>query len=107
MPEPSQRLGSGLLFRNSLLESSGASLTKKSHLDSKPDGHQGGQKSATGARRGAVGDIIPDVLKTSTSSPSSSSSSAVQLGNLPKFLDQWRNITSNRYMLGMVKGHHI
>ena len=57
-------------------------------------------------RRGAWRDRIPDVLQFTTSS-SSSTSSVVQVGALPKFLDQWRSITSNRFMLNMVKGHHL
>ena len=39
---------------------------------------------------------------------SSSSSSAVfQVGILFKFFDQWRSITSNRFVLDMVQGHHL
>ena len=47
------------------------------------------------------GGIVPDV------SQSSSSSSVVRVGTLPKFLDQWKSITSNRFVLNMVKGHHL
>ena len=49
-------------------------------------------------RSGAMGDSVPDVLQCSTSSPSSSST--------PKFLEQWRSITSKRFVLNMVKGHN-
>ena len=56
-------------------------------------------------RRGAVGDGIPDLLQSITSS--TSSSCVVQVGTLPKFLDQWRSITSNKFVLNMVKGHHL
>ena len=50
----------------------------------------------------------PDVPQPSTSSSSSSSTSAVfQVGMLFKFFDQWRSITSNRFVLNMVWGHHL
>ena len=48
-----------------------------------------------------MGNIIPDVSK------SSSSSSAVQVSTLPNFLDQWRSIASHRFVLNMVKDHHF
>ena len=48
----------------------------------------------------------PDVPQPSTSSPSSSSTSTTfQVGMLFKFFDQWRSITSNRFVLNMVLGH--
>ena len=40
-------------------------------------------------RKGTVGDGVPNVLQSLTSSPSFPS--FVQVGTLPKFLDQWRN----------------
>ena len=50
----------------------------------------------------------PDVPQPSTSSSSSSSTSATfQVGMLFKFFDQWRSITSNRFVLNMVWGHHL
>ena len=50
----------------------------------------------------------PDVPQPSTSSSSSSSTSATfQVGMLLKFFDQWRSITSNRFVLNMVWGHHL
>ena len=50
----------------------------------------------------------PDVPQASTSSPSSSSTSATfQVGMLFKFFDQWRSITSNKFVLNMVQGHHL
>ena len=48
-----------------------------------------------------MGDIVPDVLQ------SSSCSYVVKAGTLPEFLDQWRNISSNRFVVNMVKGHHL
>ena len=49
-----------------------------------------------------------DVPEPSTSSASSSSTSATfQVGMLFKFFDQWRSITSNRFVLNMVWGHHL
>ena len=50
-----------------------------------------------------MGKGIPDMSLTS----SPSSSSVVQVGTLPKSLDQWRSITSIRFVLTMVKGHHL
>ena len=52
-----------------------------------------------------MGDDIPDVLKSLTSS--TSSLSVVQAGALPEFLDQWRNITFNRFVLNMMKSHYL
>ena len=50
----------------------------------------------------------PDVSQPSASSSFSSSTSApFQVGMLFKFLDQWRSITSNRFVLNMVWGHHL
>ena len=49
-----------------------------------------------------------DVLEPSTSSSSSSSTSATfQVGMLFKFFDQWRSITSNRFVLNIVWGHYL
>ena len=51
---------------------------------------------------------VPDVPEPSASSASSSSTSAdFQVGMLFKFFDQWRSITSNRFVLNMVWGHHL
>ena len=51
---------------------------------------------------------IPDVSEPSTSSASLSSTSAIfHVGMLFKFVDQWRSITSNRFVLNMVWGHHL
>ena len=50
----------------------------------------------------------PDVPQPSTSSSSSLSTSATfQVGMLFKFFDQWRSITSNRFVPNMVQGHHL
>ena len=58
--------------------------------------------------KGAMGVSTPDVPEPSTSSSSSSSPSATfQVGMLFKFFDQWRSITSNRFVLNMVQGHHL
>ena len=55
-----------------------------------------------------MGVSTPDVPQPSTSSSSSSSTSAMfQVGMLFKFFDQWRSITSNRFVLNMVQGHHF
>ena len=50
----------------------------------------------------------PDVPQPSTSASSSSSTSTTfQVGMLFKFFDQWRRITSHRFVLNMVWGHHL
>ena len=55
--------------------------------------------------KGSVGVGTPDVSQSSASS--SSSSVVFQVGILFIFLDQWRSITSNRFVLNMVGGHHL
>ena len=51
---------------------------------------------------------VPDMPEPSTSSSSSSSTSATfQVGILLQFFDQWRSITSNRFVLNMVQVHHL
>ena len=55
-----------------------------------------------------MGVSTPDVPQPSTSSSSSLSTSAMfQVGMLFKLFDQWRSITSNRFVLNMVQGHHL
>ena len=55
-----------------------------------------------------VGVSAHDVPQPSTSSSFSSSTSAMfQVGMHFKFFDQWRRITSNRFVLNMVLGHHL
>ena len=50
-----------------------------------------------------VGD--PDLSWFSASS--SFSTAVFQDGMLLKFFDQWRSITSNRFVFNMVQGHHL
>ena len=95
----------------------GASLPKRPHLESGNEAHLSGKKSAGGSvstssaesrRKGGMGVSAPDVTEPSTSSASSSSTSApFQVGMIFKFFDQWRSITSNRFVLNMVWGHHL
>ena len=55
-----------------------------------------------------MGVRTPHVPQPSPSSSSSSSTSATfQVGMLFKFFDQWKSITSNRFVLNMVRGHHL
>ena len=95
---------------------SGAPLPKQPHLESGNEAHLHGKKSAGGAvstsstesrQKGGCGVSTPDVSQPSTSSSSSSTSAPFQVGMLFKFLDQWRSITSNRFVLNMVLGHHL
>ena len=94
---------------------SGASLPKRPHLEGGNEAHPSGKKSAGGSvstssaesrRKGGVGVSTPDVPEPSASSASSSSTSAAfQVGMLFRFFDQWKNITSNRFVLYMVWSH--
>ena len=56
-------------------------------------------------RRGAVGVSTPNVSQSTASL--SSSSLFFQVGMLSHFLDQWRSIASNRFVLNMVQGYHL
>ena len=95
----------------------GASLPKRPQLESGNEAHLSGKKSAAGSvstssaetrRKGGMGVHVPDVPESSASSASSSSTSAAfQVGMLFKFFDQWRSITSNKFLLNMVWGHHF
>ena len=50
----------------------------------------------------------PDLQQPSTSSSCSSSTSAsFQVGMLFKFFNQWKSITSNRFVLNTVWGYHL
>ena len=96
---------------------SGASLPKQPHLESGNEAGPGGRKSTGGTvstsstesrRKGGHEVSPPDVPEPSTSSSSSSSTcTTFQVGMLFKFFDQWRSITSNRFVLSMVWGHHL
>ena len=55
--------------------------------------------------KGSIGVGTPDVSWPSASS--SSSSAVFQVGMLFQIFDQWRSITSNRFVLNMVQGHHL
>ena len=54
---------------------------------------------------GAIGVGTPDVPQSIASS--SSSSAGFQVGMLFIFFNQWRTITSKRFVINMVWGHHI
>ena len=54
-----------------------------------------------------MGVSIPDVPESASSASSSSTSAAFQVGMLFKFFDQWRSITSNRFVLNKVQAHHL
>ena len=95
-------------------KSIGASLAKKPHLESRIETHPGGKKSAGGSvgassgdarKKGAVGISAPDVSQSTASS--SSSSLVFQASMLSHLLDQWRSITSHRFVLNMVQGQGL
>ena len=56
-------------------------------------------------RKGAVGVSAPDMSQSTGSSLSLIL--VFQVGMLFHILDQWRSITSNRFPLNMVQGHHL
>ena len=95
----------------------GTLLVKRPHLECGNEAHPSGKKSAGGSvstnsagtrRKGAMGVSNPDVPESSASSASPSSTPATfQVGILFKFFDQWRSITSNRFVLNMVWGHYL
>ena len=94
-------------------QSSGSSLAKRPHLEIRTETYLGSRKSAGGSvsvsyakarKMGDSGTGTPDVSQSTASS--SSLSSIVQVGMLSHFLDQWRNITCNRFVLNMVQGYH-
>ena len=113
---PDHRLGSNSQCRRDLCQGLCWGLVGP-HLESGNEAHPGGKKFAGGSvstnstesrRKGGMGVSTPDVPEPSTSSSSSSSTSATfQVGMLFKFFDQWRSITSNRFVLNMVWGHHL
>ena len=73
------------------LESGGASLAKKPCPNTRTGSHLGGRKfnwdpsesSADSRKKGAMGNGVPDMLQSTTSSLTSSS--VMQVGTLPKF----------------------
>ena len=84
----------------------------EAHLSGKKS--TGGSVSTSSAESRRIGGMgvsapdVPDMPEPSFSSASSSSTSATfQVGMLFKFFDQWRSITSNRFVLNMVGGHHL
>ena len=71
-------------------------------------GNAGGSVSASSAearKKGGCRVSIPDVSQSTASL--SSSYLVLQVGMLFQFLDQWRSIISNRFVLNMVRGHHL
>ena len=119
---PDHRLGSISQYRRDLCQGlcqghRGASLAKRPHLESGNEAHLSGKKSAGGSvstssagtrrkRDVGVGSLdVPESLASSASS--SSTSAAFHVGMLFKFFDQLRSITSSRFVLNMVQGHHL
>ena len=54
-----------------------------------------------------MGVSIPDVPESLASLASSSTYATFQVVMLFTFFDHWRTITSNRFVLNMVWGHHL
>ena len=104
--KPGHGLGSISLCERGLCQGLVVPLWLKGLTWTHPSGKKsaGGSVSAcsTGTRRnGGMGVGTPDVLQSLASS--SSSSAVFQVGMLSQFLDQWRSITSNRFVLNMVQ----
>ena len=119
---PDHGLGSNSQYRRDLCLGMcqglvGHLLPMRPYLESGNEAHLSGKKSAGGSvstsstesrRKGGMGVSTPDMPEPSTSSASSSSTSATfQVGMLFKLFDQWRSITSNRFVLNMVQSHHL
>ena len=111
-PKSIQRLGSSLMFRNSLCQilmvppyqrNLTLILSIMALKSSRSQQEVYWPVTLTQGKKGAIGDIIPDVSQSSFSS----SSSVVWVVTLPKFLDQWGSIISNSFVLNIVKGHHL
>ena len=97
-----------------VLESGGASLAKRPHLESRIETLIWVARSllmvvpassVDGRKKGAMVVGASDMSQSTFSS--SSLSLVFQVGMLSHFLDQWRCITSNRFVLTMVQGHHF
>ena len=93
---------------------SGASFAKTPYLESgteicpsgkKSDGGSVSASPADARKKGAMGVSTPEVSQSTAFS--SSSSSVFQVGILLHFLDKWRGITFNRFVLNMVQGYHL
>ena len=81
--------------------SSSASLAKRPHLESGTETHPGGKQSAGGS----VSVSSADVRRKG--GQGHSDLQFFRLVCLPIFLDQWRSITSNKFVLNVVQGHHL
>ena len=86
--------------------SSGPPFAKRPHLESGNKAHPSDKKSAGGNVTMSSTDTRMKGVCGSQHA-SSSSSSVFQVGMLFRYFDQWRSITSNRFVLNMVQGHHL
>ena len=95
-------------------ESSGASLAERPYLECRIQTYPDGKKSAGGS----VSNSFADARKkggcggwhswcVTVTASSSTTSLVVMVSMLSHFRNQWRNITSNRFVLNMVQGHHL
>ena len=112
--KPNQRLASHLMYKNGLCLSLVIPLQQKSLTwTTRTESCQGtgipsdsaSAKSTDSRKKGHQGHSIPDMQQSTTSSPSSSST--MQVGTLPKVLNQSTSIISNRFMFSMAKGYHL
>ena len=93
-----------------VLVSGGASLVWNTDLDTRDKSCQGLlgvhlPVPLTLRRQDTMGNSVPDVLPSKSSSLSSSS--VVQAGSHSKILDQWSSIIFNTFAFNMVKGYHF
>ena len=89
-------------------ESTGSFLAKKPYLETRTRvaGSHLAEYLAFSLNLGSGTRVgVSDVLHLTISPPSSLC--VVKVVALPKFLHQWRSITSNRFVLSVVKGHHL
>ena len=99
--------------KQTVLDCSSGPLVKKSHFETRIESHPDSRKSlgdtsgsfANSRKKGSCGYGTLDVLHCTTSS--TASSYIMQVGRLSQLLDQWRSITSSRFVLNVFKGHHL
>ena len=111
---PDQGLVFSLMQKLSEAGSSGVSVAKKPCSGTRMESHENSRKSfgdgvsgisLTLREKETMENDIPNHGQSTASS--ASSSSAAQVGTLPIFLDQGSSIASYRFVLNMVKGHHL
>ena len=115
MAKPNSRTGIHFIVqKRTIPESTGASLAKRPHLESRIEACTGGRKFVGGSVSASSADAMkkencgvgtPDVSQSTAFL--SSLSLVLQVGMLSHFLDQQRSISSKRFVLNMAQGYHL